>query len=215
MVREPRVSGLIHPVVGERPQNGDPPPSTLAAQLVQHFTNGTRRPKLQDHEAFRQLLLEVLGTAADQSGPLVPFENDVDINSKLIYVIVKAGLESPSSRNPFSNGSDSYQEVVDSLAALEVTINTCPKVLFVTSPNQEAQSLGSVQLYQWLFPRLLAFSAKPDILDGHKGIENLLKLCIMKEEKLQLAAAKHRPILAYLKGCTRGQSFPLNEEVQL
>lgn len=204
MIRGPQLGGGYRPVDGERLHNGDVPPSTLAAQLVQRFTNGTKRPKVQDPEAFKQLLSEVLSTDADPSGPPESFEDDVDINTKLIYVIVKAGLESLPSHNPFEHGSKSSQQVVDSLAALEITLRRCPEVLFVTSPNQETQPYGSGPLYQWLLPRLFAFLTRSAMLEEHRGAVKLLKLCIRKEKRLQFTPVKYQPILAYIKGCTQG-----------
>ena len=204
MAFEPHAGGVNRPTNGERPQNGDAPSSTLAAQLVQRFTNGTKRSKNQDSEAFRQLLSEVLGTASDQSFSSETLENDVNINTKLIYVIVKAGLESLPSHSLFDSGSETYSQLVDSLVALEITLSRCPEVLFVKSPNQETQPYGSGSLYQWLLLKLFAFLTNPDILDGDEGVDRLLKLCILKDEKLQFTPFKRRPILTYIKGCIRG-----------
>ena len=206
MARGLHIGGSNHPVNGDTARNGDPPPSTLAAQLVQHFTDSKRRPKVQDQETFQQLLLEVLGIDANQPAPAEALENDVDINSKLIYVIVKAGLDSLSHNSPFDKGSDSYQLVTNSLAAINITVKRCPSVLFATLPDQESESNHSGQLFLWLLPKLLSILAKSERSDVHNGVADLIKSCVLGEAKSQLITVKSCPISAYIRGCVRGKS---------
>ena len=213
MARGPHIGGFIHPATGERQRNGDPPQSLLAAQLVQQFTDSKKRPKIQDQETFRQLLLEVLGTGANQPATADAHEND--INSKLIYVIVKAGLDSLPHNSPFDKGSDLYQQVTDSLAAIDITIKRCPNVLFVASPDQESETNNSVQLFQWLLPRLISFLAKSDRSELHSEVADLVKSCILGEAKLQLTTIKNCSISAYVRGCTRGKFSSRHDTFQL
>ena len=207
MARGPQVGGLSFTANGDMQQNGDPPRSTLAAQLVQQFTDGRKRPKPHDQETFRQLLQEVLRTDGDPLVSAETHENNVDVSGKLIYVILKAGLDSLLPYDPFDKGADTHQRMIDSLAAIEITIRRCPEVLFVKLPNQETDSNEAGQLFQWLLPRLFSFVARSENPEVQEGLAELVKSCMGGEGRLKLNTFKCRLILAYIKGCTRG-SFP-------
>lgn len=208
MARGPRTRLLSRPAKSDIEQNGDPPQSTLAAQLVQQFTVGQDYSKFNNEETFQQLLQEVLGANTDQPAAVEALKNDVGVNSKLIYVIAKAGLESLSLRNYLDKNLDSYQRVTDSLAAIKSTIKKCPNVLFVQSPDVEIDSNDHGQLFQWLLPKLFSLLAKSKNVQNQEALADLLKSCMMGGGKSLSNTSRYGLIMAYIQGCTRGSLHP-------
>lgn len=115
--------------------NGDaPPPSTLAAQIVQ---NQTRPPVSQQNgqaATFAGLLNEILHN--DTAAP----ETDIDVNVKLVNVVAEVGLAPLVDGNPFAQWDELILQATDSIAVIESTIKRQPEVLF-TAINQDGQQL--------------------------------------------------------------------------
>lgn len=73
-------------------ENGDIPPSTLAAQIADRMVDGHHGPRDDDSENFQLLLQELLEASDATSQPESNIADDPAVNSRLIYVIVRAGL---------------------------------------------------------------------------------------------------------------------------
>ena len=145
-------SGSSRPVFGELQHNADPPQSSLAAQLVKHFTEGQRDPKSQDQGSFGQLLQELLDSENDHQSQ-DSHKNSSEVNFKLILVVVKAGLEIRADRDPLA---EQLKQAIDSLAAVNVTIQRSPEVLCTIASTQDDKLGHDGPLFVWLIPRLLA-----------------------------------------------------------
>lgn len=209
MVRGIGRIGPGRPVFSELQQNGDPPKSTLAAQLVNHFTDGKKHPKNQDQETFRQLLREVLGAESEQQCQTDKYETDTDVNYKLIYVIVKAGLETPTRDDPFSEQDERLRQVIDSLVAVECTIRRDPDALFVVPSSQGPGPNCHGPLFIWLIPKVLALAGQSSDGGIRAGILKLLKTILSLERKTHIGGVNLHSILKYSKGCIKGQSVVL------
>ncbi|KAI4730691.1 hypothetical protein E4T49_01590 [Aureobasidium sp. EXF-10728] len=126
-----------------------PPPSTLAAQLVKNHVDTARGLNQEDTTVtFRQLLQEILNKTS------VP-ETDVDVNHKLIKVVVEAGLDVLFHDDPFAQWDFLIPQAIDSLAVIEFTIQRQPDILF---HNASATPDQHPHLLLWLFPKLLMIS---------------------------------------------------------
>ena len=116
--------------------NGDvPPPSTLAAQIVQNQTR--REPAQQNGETatFAQLLHEIL-----HNHSATP-ETDVEVNVKLVSVVAEAGLVPLADGNPFVIWDVLIPQAVDSLAVIEATVKRQTHVLFTPITQDGPQLL--------------------------------------------------------------------------
>lgn len=106
-------------------RNGEAPPSTLAAQIVQ---NQTRPPAAaQQHgqaATFSELLHEIL------HNPFATPETDINVNVTLINVVAEAGLAPLAEGNPFAQWDVLIPQAVDSLKVIEATVKRQPEVLF-------------------------------------------------------------------------------------
>jgi len=204
MARVAGRSGPIRtPLNGLHP-NGEPPQSTLAAQLVDKITE--EKARLSDHgdETFRQLLREVLSGDNDQSihGPGI--ETNINVNYKLIYVIVKAGLDPLIQVNLFSGRDSHFRQAIESLAAIETTIQRNPDVL-VTIPSGSGQDPNyGGPLFLWLIPKLLGLISRAQS-EFEKSIMQLLRTVLTTQRKTHIKGAKSHLILKYLKGVVAGR----------
>lgn len=188
----------------EEVTNGEVPPSTRAAQLAEYLVDGKGGSKSQDEESYLQLLREVLGTGPDQSANEETLETDVDVNRRLIFVIVKAGIEMPAEPNPFLNKNASNSQIIESLKAVNVTIRRTPAVLFSAPFYENTGSNHHGLVYQWLFPKILGLSATSQEPDVHYQVVTILSSCILAEKKLQRPTSPSQAIWTYVKGFTRG-----------
>ena len=206
-------TGSGRPIFSELQHNGEPPRSTLAAQLVNHFTDGKKHSRNQDQETFRQLLQEVLGSEDEQHPRTEAIETDSVVNYKLIYVIFKAGLEVLHSEDPFGKQDERHKQAVDSLAAIELTIRRNPEVLFAAPSSQENDPKSKGPLFLWLVSESLSLTGKTQ----DRGITNcviqLLKTSLINEKKVHSKGGKLNLVLKYLKGCIKGQYIVLFESL--
>lgn len=94
------------------------PPSTLAAQIVEHHsvTNGNVQA---DNSTFRQLLEEI------RASPNA-LEVDPSGNKKLILVVVEAGL---GGRDPFVRQEETKDQVIACLEVVEIALKRTPEIL--------------------------------------------------------------------------------------
>ncbi len=198
-------SGSGRPVFSELQQNGDPPPSTLAAQLVNHLTDGRKLSKNQDQETFRQLLHEVLGAQREAGSQAQTHDADNDLDCKLVYVIVKAGLETLTNGDPFAGHTERSRQVIESLAAVEYTIWKNPGILFYPTPRYESLPNPSGPLFWWLIPKLLHVVGQLQG-DGVGGcVLKLLRTIVNLERKIHAKGIRIYSIVKYFKGCIKGQ----------
>ncbi|EME41530.1 hypothetical protein DOTSEDRAFT_55328 [Dothistroma septosporum NZE10] len=108
--------------VNGRHTNGDaPPPSTLAAQIVQNHG---------ETATFGDMLQEIL---SDQAAAQ---ENDPQINAQLVSVLLQAGLLPLTADNPFANSDGLLQQARDSITVIERTLKRQPEVVVTQlTPN--------------------------------------------------------------------------------
>jgi len=198
-------SGSGRPVFSELQQNGDPPPSTLAAQLVNHLTDGKKHSKNQDQETFRQLLREVLGAESEHNSQARMHDTDHDVNYKLVYVIVKAGLETLTNGDPFGGQAGRSTQAIDSLTAVEYTLIKSPEILFILTSGQEFDPNPHLPLFLWLIPKLLAVAGQVQDDTVIDRILKLLKTTVSLEKKIHIKGVRIYSIVKYIQGCVKGQ----------
>ena len=210
MVRGAARSGSGRAVLNELHPNSEPPQSTFAAQLVHRITNGERQHRNQDEDTFKLLIKEVLESENEPSTTANASETNLEVNYKLIYVIVKAGLDALAQDNPFVQYDVLVRQAIESLTAIDITLRRTPSVLFV-SPSLNESSQRDIPLVLWLVPRVISFFAIEDSEGLDKASEKLLTNALSLEEKLHLRGVKHGSLLRYLQGCVSGQSSLFDE----
>lgn len=157
-----------HAVTNGLSANGIPPPSTIAAQIVQHQSNANARREPENRALFGKLLQEYLNDPAAE-------ESDAHINARLIHVIAEAGLDVLHKENPFAQEL-LVPQAIKSIAVITLVIQRYPKTLLFVEP---AGNHGTpVPLLLWLFPKLLSLLGKSVSNALQESIGSLLSLCI-------------------------------------
>ncbi|THY55817.1 hypothetical protein D6C98_04012 [Aureobasidium pullulans] len=170
-----------------------PPPSTLAAQLVRNHVETARGVHQPDTTVpFRQLLQELLNKTS------VP-ETDVEVNHKLIKVVVEAGLDVLFQDNPFPQWGFLLPQAVDSLAVIQSTIQRQPEILFQGGPQPNLEQHPHLLL--WLFPKLLMISkhSKGDQLQA--SLASLLSSLVLALSKTLDLWPHAKAVLHMLRDC--------------
>ena len=198
-------SGSARPVSSELHQNTDPPQSSLAVQLVKHFTEGQKYPKNQDQEIFRQLLHELLDADNDQQLQAETLRTNSDVNYKLILVVVKAGLELRANEDPFAEQGHRHKQVTDSLAAVNVTIQRSPAALFFVPRTQEGSLGHEGPLFLWLIPRLLVLIDQNKAVKDNDNVLKVLGTICSQRRNSHVERMKVNPIHQYFKSLLHGK----------
>ncbi|USW55643.1 Putative phosphatidylinositol 3-/4-kinase, catalytic domain, FATC domain, UME [Septoria linicola] len=115
-----------------------PPPSTLAAQIVQNQTRQATSQPQEENASFRDLLHEIL-----HSNAAAP-ETDVNVNAQLINVVLQAGLVPLTLDNPFADWDILIPQAMDSIAVIESTIRRQPQVLMAQLAPDGPQLILSI-----------------------------------------------------------------------
>jgi len=169
-----------------------PPPSTLAAQLVRNHVDTARGVNQPDTTVtFRQLLQEILNKTS------VP-ETDVDVNHKLINVVVEAGLDVLFHNDPFAQWDFLISQAVDSLAVIQSTIQRQPDILF---HNASSTSDQHPHLLLWLFPKLLMLSKHPKAHQLQDSLASLVSSLVLSLSKTLDLWPYAKALLQMLRDC--------------
>jgi len=179
----PMINGKGHAgVVMGGDAYGVPPPSTLAAQIVEQ----QKRPNGQ--AVFLQLLEEIRASPS-------ALEDDVENNHKLISVILEAGMHAiASDEGVFTRSHDAISQALACLDVIEIAFKRSPGVLFHVDVNTQDQNLplcllliaklfslwrfdDSSGLWRRMEDLLLSFVVTLDgIRGGHQDAGKLIKL---------------------------------------
>ena len=187
-------------------QTDDPPPSTLAAQIVDSLTKRKTHSKHRDQESFQQLLREILDAGDEQNGHSESIETNVEVNHKIIYVVVRSGIEVLFNDDPFNKRDDLSKQSLSSLAVIGLTIRRSPEVLFFKPKAQEFDPKLGGPLFLWLVSILLNVLAREENRDIQAATVQLLQTILKLERKTHFRGIKPQTILQFIQGCIKGKS---------
>ncbi|KAF1987090.1 hypothetical protein K402DRAFT_463189 [Aulographum hederae CBS 113979] len=149
--------------------NGDLPPSTLAAKIVNNQSESNRLQEPEQRELFGTLLQEYLNDPAVE-------ESNVTTNAQLIYAVGSAGLEGLLKDDPFSSHLR-VEQALTSLSVIQLTIGRNPEVLSYAEP-QDSESIAKPPVFLWLLPKLLAMLGHKTLPSLQLKVEELLQLFV-------------------------------------
>ena len=193
--------------------NGDVPPSTRAAQLAEHLVDGQQRTRNQDQQSFQQLLREVLESASEHAHNDQTFDRSAEVNGKLIFVIVRVGIDSVTQSSPFNPKSQQEDQLLDSLKAIRISLQRSPAVLFSPSPDSRLEDGNKICLYEWLFQRVLAVATTINHTKVQTQIALLLKTALLCEHGLSEQPSGVAGISTYLRCMTQGEPCGIYETI--
>ncbi|KAI9663334.1 MAG: serine/threonine-protein kinase M1 [Alyxoria varia] len=172
------------------------PPSTLAAQIVQHHSTARQRAQPSHTSTFRQLLDEI---RADPTA----LEADTGSNYKLISVVAEAGLQSSPTPDPFDPVEQSTSQAVACFDVIEIALKRSPEALFFADPDQNPITS---QLCFKLFSKILSSASRADFDKLRLEIERILFVIMRAGYSTPYMWSKIPILFQTLKAITRGRS---------
>ncbi|KZF22699.1 hypothetical protein L228DRAFT_247070 [Xylona heveae TC161] len=159
-----------------RSSRAEPPPSTIAAQLVDNLSATGSHTQPGEQENFDQLLREILSSENAFTAENVSVELDIKFSFKLICVVTRAGLDVLLQHDPFRDVTHLLPRANDSLAVISSVIRRNPEVIFYKDDNREG-SIISVELYVSLLPKIWNLLGQPraaTLLDRLKDLLSVI-----------------------------------------
>jgi len=139
----------------DREPGFEPPPSTMAAVLINKLSNTNKPSRQSDHDELKALMTEI----SDVENNGIEFENDeakIEHKQKLLYLLARTVLEKLSGDDPFMDTSKLVLQAADALDVFVAIIKEAPGVLSYSSNTEmDLQGRGQEPLWLWLFPRIL------------------------------------------------------------
>jgi serine/threonine-protein kinase ATR len=155
--------------------NHQPPPSTIAAQIVHNRANVARQEP-ENKALFGKLLHEYL------RDPIAE-DSSVETNAQLIQVVAEAGLDVMLSDDPFAP-SNLLEQAKESLLVMRLTVVRRPEVLQYSPEDDDAQP----PLLLWILAKILR-------LLGRKSLRAMQDdLCTLLSTMLGVLLGKNRSL---------------------
>ncbi|KAF2971363.1 hypothetical protein GQX73_g2258 [Xylaria multiplex] len=148
-----------------------PPPSTLAAQLVENISTSARSSR-PDETAELQRLFAAIEKIKNDPGLLTSHQDRIEHNHMLIYVYACVVLEGLKWNEPFANKSQLRADAVRAINFLKITVNETPEVLLFAPANGAFLFRGTEPLWIWIFPKILKMLGNPQCADLNTQIED-------------------------------------------
>ena len=213
------LTGTVNGRGGNSSQNGfhgDLPPSTIVqAQLVNKLHKPSGHFRQDEAATFRQLLKEVLDTNNEPASSLVDSFDILSTNYKLIFVIVKVGLDPLLREVTPVIQNELVRQALDCLKAIYQTIQRTPSILFNEPTASDSISSTDVPMFTWLVPKLLliaCISQDDDLVEACKScIVHLL--CIDRQATIR--HARPNALRQFMKLYIQGASLQINLTARL
>lgn len=163
---------------GNNPSNAGPPPSTLAAQLVEDISASTKSSKSDENTELKGLFA-IIQRVKDDPQLLKTSEERVEHNHMLIYVYVRVVLDGIKFDDPFFDRAHVRTEVLKAINFLRFTIKETPAVLDYRVAEGKLMFRGVEPLWVWLLPQLLRFLGHPQCVELGDSIEGLIQYFLL------------------------------------
>lgn len=185
-----------------------PPPSTLAAQLVENISTSAKSSRSDDSNELKALFATIQ-RVKDNPELLKSHAERVDHNHMLIYVYCRVALEGIKLDDPFVNKAHAHAEALKAINFLRFTIKETPNVLTVSSEGNALLYRGQEPLWIWLLPQLLRFLGHDlfEELDG--SIEGFLQYVLLLVSRTDDLWSIIPSIVLYFRTCLAGRRLSL------
>ena len=153
---------------------GEAPPSTLAARLVENISHSAKASRPDDVSELKRLS-EIIERVKNNPAILETDEQRLEHNHLLIYVCGGVVFESLKWEEPFEDRVKLRDEALKAISFLNVTIRETPKVLICTTDGQTFASRGKEPLWLWILPKVLRLLGYNKSLALTSAIESLFQ----------------------------------------
>lgn len=175
------------------------PASSLAAQLAPRLSSQGDQAQHLTREAFSQLRHELVGGRYSQ----LQFDDSVGDASKLICIVLKAGLE-PASHDGKRSKEDLEGQILDCLDIIQAAVDKAPQALTQTSDSEILGEGIHAPLFAWLIVRLLGLGSGGDSEKIEDAVYDTLSKVLHTQSKRGQSRLPSQPIMAFLQACAAG-----------
>lgn len=179
-----------------------PPPSTLAAQLVENLTPSTKSRSDDNREL--KTLFATIQRIKDDPELLKTVEQRVEHNHMLVYVYCRVALDNAKLEDPFLDSAHVCTEALKAINFLRFTIKETPSVLQYSGEHGFAFR-GQEPLWIWLLPRLLKMLGHRQLLPLESSIEGFLQYLMLLTSQHGALRGLGSSLGAYLRAIVTGQ----------
>lgn len=177
--------------------NGNPPSSTIAAQIVNNASNIHAHHDPAGKVTFGELVREFLQHPnTDEPDPQLV---------ALICVIAEAGLEGLFRNDPFAHNQQ-IDQGVDSIATLTLIIQQKPHLLLSLKDGDDEEG-SRPPLVLWLFPKLLGLLTHATLHHVHGHVQELLSFCLTVLAQTPTLWRQSIDVLQLYKACIQRKCF--------
>lgn len=155
-----------------------PPPSTLAAQLVENISASTKSTRSDENSELKRLFA-VIEKVKNKPELLKTADERTEHNHMLIYVYARVVLEGIKLDDPFADRNHLRNEALKAINFLKVTIEETPKVLGHTTDGKQFVFRGEEPLWIWIFPKVLRLLGHSRCLELSASIEGFFQFVII------------------------------------
>ncbi|KAH8677021.1 hypothetical protein BGZ61DRAFT_520585 [Ilyonectria robusta] len=156
----------------------NPPPSTLAAQLVENISASTKSSKSDENSELKGLFAIIQRVKNDPT--LLKSVNErVEHNHLLIYVYTQVVLDGIKFDDPFLDRAHVRAEALKTINFLRITVKETPTVLAYKPDGEAFLYRGSEPLWVWLFPQLFRLLGHPQSIGLVESIESLVQYFLL------------------------------------
>lgn len=180
-----------------------PPPSTLAAQLVENISVSNKSSRSDDNSELKTLL-GMIQRVRDEPGLLKSPADRLEHNHMLIYVYCRSALDTINLDNPLVDRAHIRNESLKTINFMRFTINETPMVLQCQSTKSQFQFQGVEPLWLWILPKLLRMLGNPKCEDLEGTIEGFLQYLLLVVARNGRLSGVADPLTFYLRSCLTG-----------
>ncbi|EGX95160.1 phosphatidylinositol 3- and 4-kinase, putative [Cordyceps militaris CM01] len=184
-----------------------PPPSTLAAQLVETISASSKSAaaRSDDHAELKGLFSEIQ-RVKDRPALLQTPAQRTEHNHMLVYVYCRVVLDALRLDDDAAlfDGARARAEAFKALTFLRFTINETPGVLCFASATHGLLFRGPEPLWAWLLPRWLRLLGHPRCAELESAMEGFLQYLLLTVTRVSKLWPVIGPLMVYLRGCLTG-----------
>lgn len=179
-----------HGISNNGMDNTAPPPSTLAAQLVENISTSARSSR-PDETAELQRLFAAIERVKNEPGLLASYQDRIEHNHMLIYVYARVVLEGLKWDEPFADKSQLRADATRAINFLRITVNETPEVLLFAVDEGAFLFRGTEPLWIWILPKVLKMLGGDSCADLATPIEAFFR-------ELHLIAARSNSLWLHI-----------------
>ncbi|KAK2593293.1 serine/threonine-protein kinase M1 [Conoideocrella luteorostrata] len=195
---------IRHGGAGGAAGTGDgPPPSTLAAQLVENISTSTKSSRSDESNELKGLFATIQ-RVKDHPELLSSHTDRVEHNHMLIYVYCRVALESIKLDDPFVNQAHAHGEALKAINFLRFTIKETPSVLIYANGSNTLLYRGVEPLWAWLLPYLLRFLGHDLFQELAGSLEGFLQYLLLLISRVDELWSLGQGLILYLRTCIVG-----------